>query len=88
MAMPGLVQAVASEQGYLIDGGVVNPLPYNHLRGLADMIVETDRLIAAGHLWTGAAYAVASIVLGVLAATIGIVLARSLPRWPPLRTTR
>jgi NTE family protein len=42
MAIPGLVQAVASEHGYLIDGGVVNPLPYNHLKGLADIIVAVD----------------------------------------------
>lgn len=42
MAIPGLVQAVASASGYLIDGGVVNPLPYNHLRGLADIVVAVD----------------------------------------------
>lgn len=42
MAMPGLVQAAASAEGYLIDGGVVNPLPYNHLEGLADIVVAVD----------------------------------------------
>ena len=42
MAMPGLVQAAPSNVGYLIDGGVVNPLPYNHLWGMADIIVAVD----------------------------------------------
>jgi NTE family protein len=42
MAMPGLVQAAPSSHGYLIDGGVVNPLPYNHLLGLADIVVAVD----------------------------------------------
>jgi CrcB protein len=45
-------------------------------------VVETDRLVATGHAWTGGAYAVASILLGVLAALAGIALARTLP---PLR---
>jgi len=43
-------------------------------------IVETDQLIAAGHLWVGGAYAVVSILLGVLAAFAGIALARALPQ--------
>lgn len=39
-------------------------------------IVETDRLVATGHLWVAAAYAAVSVVLGVLAALAGIALAR------------
>jgi len=41
-------------------------------------IVETDRLVAAGHPWIGAAYALVSIVVGVAAAVAGIALARRL----------
>jgi CrcB protein len=42
-------------------------------------VVEVDRLIATGHGWTGGAYAVVSILIGVLAALAGIRLARTLP---------
>ncbi len=41
-------------------------------------VVETDLLVASGHLWVGAAYAVVSILVGVLAALGGIALARML----------
>lgn len=42
-------------------------------------IVETDGLVRAGHLVIGTAYAVASIVAGVLAALAGVLLARRVP---------
>jgi NTE family protein len=42
MAIPGLVRPVAYGDSYLIDGGLVNPLPYNHLVGRADIIVAVD----------------------------------------------
>lgn len=48
-------------------------------------IVETDRLVAAGHVGTGVAYALVSVVVGVLAAIAGITLARRLR--PPRPTT-
>lgn len=42
MAIPGLVRPVAHGDSFLLDGGLVNPLPYNHLAGLADIIVAVD----------------------------------------------
>lgn len=42
MAIPGLVRPVAYGDSFLIDGGLVNPLPYNHLAGLADIVVAVD----------------------------------------------
>ena len=42
MAIPGLIRPVLAEGRYLIDGGVVNPLPYEHLRGAADCIIAVD----------------------------------------------
>ena|SRR5450830_664104 len=42
-------------------------------------VVEVDRLVATGHAWIGSAYAVLSILIGVLAALAGIGLARTLP---------
>lgn len=42
MAIPGVVRAAANDHGYFVDGGLVNPLPYDHLWGLADIVVAVD----------------------------------------------
>jgi NTE family protein len=42
MAIPGLFRPVAFGDAVLIDGGAVNPLPYDLLFGLADIIVAVD----------------------------------------------
>jgi NTE family protein len=42
MAIPGLIQPVAYEGRYLIDGGAVNPLPYDLLFDHADVVVAVD----------------------------------------------
>jgi len=42
MSIPGVVRAAKSEQGWLVDGGLVNPLPYDHLSGRADIIVAVN----------------------------------------------
>jgi NTE family protein len=42
MAIPGVVRPPKSEVGYLVDGGLVNPLPYDHLAGKADIIVAVN----------------------------------------------
>ncbi len=42
MAIPGLVLAATYGESYFVDGGLVNPLPYNHLAGLADIVIAVD----------------------------------------------
>jgi NTE family protein len=42
MAIPGLIQPVAYNGRYLIDGGAVNPLPYDLLFDRADVVVAVD----------------------------------------------
>jgi NTE family protein len=42
MAIPGLFRPVLYADGVLIDGGAVNPLPYDHLFGLSDIVVAVD----------------------------------------------
>jgi NTE family protein len=42
MAIPGLVMASHCGDSFFIDGGLVNPLPYNHLAGLADIVLAVD----------------------------------------------
>lgn len=42
MAIPGLIQPVAYEGRFLIDGGAVNPLPYDLLFDRADIVIGVD----------------------------------------------
>ena len=42
MAIPGLFRPVLFGDGVLIDGGAVNPLPYDLLFSLADIVVAVD----------------------------------------------
>jgi NTE family protein len=42
MSIPGVVRATKYEGRYLVDGGLVNPLPYHHLAGKADIIVAVN----------------------------------------------
>src|SRR5208282_6605298 len=42
MAIPGLFRPVLFGDGVLIDGGAVNPLPYDLLFGHADIVVAVD----------------------------------------------
>jgi NTE family protein len=45
MAIPGLLRPVELDGRVLVDGGAVNPLPFDHLRGRADVIVAIDTSI-------------------------------------------
>jgi NTE family protein len=42
MAIPGLVRPVAHAGRVLIDGGATNPLPFDLLRGAADIVIAVD----------------------------------------------
>lgn len=42
MAIPGLIRPVERDGRVLIDGGVTNPLPFDHLFGRADIVVALD----------------------------------------------
>ena len=42
MAIPGLLRPVEVDERVLIDGGAVNPLPFEHLRGMADVVIAVD----------------------------------------------
>jgi NTE family protein len=42
MAIPGLVRPMQIGERVLIDGGTVDPLPFTHLKGKADIIVAVD----------------------------------------------
>jgi len=42
IALPGLLRPVVIEDRVLIDGGATNPLPFDHLRGRADVVVAVD----------------------------------------------
>jgi NTE family protein len=42
MAIPGLFRPVALDGRILVDGGAINPLPFDRLAGKADIIVAVD----------------------------------------------
>jgi NTE family protein len=42
IAIPGLIRPVEDGDRVLVDGGAVNPLPFDHLVGKADIIVAID----------------------------------------------
>jgi NTE family protein len=42
VALPGLMRPVVIGERVLIDGGATNPLPFDHLRGRADVVVAVD----------------------------------------------
>jgi NTE family protein len=42
IAIPGLVRPMRINGRILIDGGATNPLPFEHLRGHADIVVAVD----------------------------------------------
>jgi len=42
IAIPGLFRPVALDGRVLVDGGAINPLPFDRLSGLADSIVAVD----------------------------------------------
>jgi len=42
IALPALLRPVVIDDRVLIDGGATNPLPFDHLRGRADVVVAVD----------------------------------------------
>jgi NTE family protein len=42
MALPTLVRPIAFDDRVLVDGGATNPLPFDHLRDRADVVVAVD----------------------------------------------
>jgi NTE family protein len=52
MAVPGLVRPIEINGQVFVDGGAVNPLPYTHLFGRADIVIACDVTggpVANGH---------------------------------------
>lgn len=41
-ALPAIFKPVKRDGRFLIDGGIYNPLPFDHLEGLADIIIAID----------------------------------------------
>jgi NTE family protein len=42
MALPTVVRPISIDDRVLVDGGATNPLPFDQLRGRADVIVAVD----------------------------------------------
>jgi len=49
IAIPGLMRPVEREGCVLVDGAAVNPLPFDHLRGKADIVIAVDVALGPGN---------------------------------------
>jgi NTE family protein len=45
MAVPGLVRPVEHDGRVLVDGAAIDPLPFEHLRGCADLVLAVDTTV-------------------------------------------
>ncbi len=48
IAIPGLIRPVELGGRVLVDGAAVNPLPFDHLRGKADIVIAVDVSVGMG----------------------------------------
>jgi NTE family protein len=49
IAIPGLMRPVERDGAVLVDGAAVNPLPFDVLRGKADIVVAVDAAVGPGN---------------------------------------
>ena len=49
IAIPGLMRPVERDGRVLVDGAAVNPLPFDHLRGKADIVIAVDAAVGPGN---------------------------------------
>lgn len=73
IAIPGLMRAVERDGRVLVDGAAVNPLPFDHLRGKADLVIAVDVAVTASEVqgvpdpWETLAATMAVIGHGIVA---------------------
>jgi NTE family protein len=82
MAIPGMFRAVESDGNLLIDGGAVNPLPYDHLFGLADIVIAIDVTYGGRSRARRAPSPIASM-FGAAQIMQGAITAEKIKRRPP-----
>ena len=73
IAIPGLMRPVERDGCVLVDGAAVNPLPFDHLRGEADIVIAVDAAVGPGNVgevpdsWEALAATMAVIGSGIVA---------------------
>jgi len=73
IAIPGLMRPVERDHRVLVDGAAVNPLPFDHLRGQADIVIAVDAAVGPGNAgtvpdpWEALAATMAVIGHGIIA---------------------
>ncbi len=82
MAIPGLFRPVESQGSLLIDGGAVNPLPYDHLFDLADIVIAVD-VTFGGRSRTRRAPTPLESMFGAAQIMQGAITAQKIKRRPP-----
>ncbi len=83
MAIPGLVRPVEREGRVLVDGGVIDPLPYAGLFGTADLVVACDASRGPVDEMAGAGPAPIQAMLGAAQIMQTAMTARALRDMPP-----
>lgn len=82
MALPGLVRPVVIEGRVLIDGGAVNPLPYQRMAGRGAFVIAVDVCSAAGAAEPRIPEPVEAM-FGATQILMGSLVQRMLERGPP-----
>ena len=73
LAIPGLMRPVERDGRVLVDGAAVNPLPFDCLRGKADIVIAVDAAVGPGNAgavpdpWEALAATMAVIGHGIMA---------------------
>ncbi len=82
MAIPGLFRPVEHRGCLLIDGGAVNPLPYDHLFDLADIVIAVD-VTFGGRSRVRRAPTPLEAMFGAAQIMQGVIISQKIKRRPP-----
>jgi NTE family protein len=84
IALPTIMRPVVIDDRVLIDGGATNPLPYDLLRGRADVVVAVEISGPPDHTRTGVPSAIEAMIATVVLMTNSIIAAKLKHETPDL----
>jgi NTE family protein len=84
IALPTIMRPVVIDDRVLIDGGATNPLPYDLLRGRADVVVAVEISGPPDHTRTGVPSAIEAMIAAVVLMTNSIIAAKLAHEAPDL----
>jgi NTE family protein len=84
IALPTIMRPVVIDDRVLIDGGATNPLPYDLLRGRADVVLAVEISGPPDHTRTGVPSAIEAMIATVVLMTNSIIAAKLKHETPDL----